>query len=63
MDAAERTVAEDRHDVLGVGTEGDRSCDLLGVFEGPLADVGPPAGESSRLADEYLHTIERLGLT
>jgi hypothetical protein len=36
---------------------------VLGVFEGALADVGAPAGESSKLAGEYLHTIERLGLT
>jgi hypothetical protein len=41
----------------------DLDTKVLGVFEGALADVGAPAGESSRLADEYLHTIERLGLT
>jgi len=36
---------------------------VLGVFEGALEDVGAPAEERSRLAGEYLDTVERLGLT
>jgi 1,2-phenylacetyl-CoA epoxidase catalytic subunit len=36
---------------------------VLGVFESALDDLGAPADERSRLADEYLGTIERLGLT
>jgi hypothetical protein len=36
---------------------------VLGVFEGALDDLGAPADERSRLAAEYLDTVERLGLT
>jgi 1,2-phenylacetyl-CoA epoxidase catalytic subunit len=36
---------------------------VLGVFEGALADVGAPSEASSQLANEYLLTVERLGLT
>jgi hypothetical protein len=36
---------------------------VVGVFEAALADVGAPTAERSQLANEYLHTIERLGLT
>lgn len=36
---------------------------VLGVFESALDDLGAPADERSRLAGEYLDTIERLGLT
>ena len=36
---------------------------VLGVFEAALDDVGAPREERSRLATEYLDTVERLGLT
>jgi Methane/Phenol/Toluene Hydroxylase len=36
---------------------------VLGVFEAALADVGAPSEASSQLANEYLLTVERLGLT
>ena len=36
---------------------------VLGVFESALVAVGAPAGEHWRLAEEYLETVERLGLT
>jgi hypothetical protein len=36
---------------------------VLGVFEAALADVGAPSEASSQLANEYLQTVERLGLT
>lgn len=36
---------------------------VLGVFEGALDDVGAAEGARSQLTAEYLHTVERLGLT
>lgn len=36
---------------------------VLGVFEAALADIGAPAGSADQLAKEYLHTVDRLGLT
>lgn len=36
---------------------------VIGVFDAALTDIGAPAGSSVQLAKEYLHTIDRLGLT
>jgi len=36
---------------------------VLGVFEAALADVGATTEGTSQLARDYLHTVERLGLT
>lgn len=36
---------------------------VLGVFEGALIAVGAPIEERWRLANDYLETVERLGLT
>jgi 1,2-phenylacetyl-CoA epoxidase catalytic subunit len=36
---------------------------VLGVFEGALDEVGADAGARSQLAGDYLHAVERLGLT
>ena len=36
---------------------------VIGVFEAALADIGAPPGSSAQLANDYLHTVDRLGLT
>lgn len=36
---------------------------VIGVFEAALADIGAPSGSADQLAREYLHTVDRLGLT
>jgi 1,2-phenylacetyl-CoA epoxidase catalytic subunit len=36
---------------------------VLGVFEAALVDLGAPAEGRERLANDYLDTVERLGLT
>jgi hypothetical protein len=36
---------------------------VFGVFEGALDDVGAGDGARAQLTSEYLHTVERLGLT
>lgn len=42
---------------------GDLDPMVLGVFESALVAVGAPAEERWRLANDYLDTVERLGLT
>jgi hypothetical protein len=36
---------------------------VLGVFDAALTDIGAPPGGRRQLAEEYLDTVERLGLT